>query len=65
VLRFTDRAFTIATSTNPILRFARTRLAPALLPLVMKPPASRRYAFRAVCHRSPNPGTFRFEGDRV
>jgi 2-polyprenyl-6-methoxyphenol hydroxylase-like FAD-dependent oxidoreductase len=48
VLRFTDRAFTIATSTNPILRFARTRLAPALLPLVLKPPASRRYAFRAV-----------------
>jgi 2-polyprenyl-6-methoxyphenol hydroxylase-like FAD-dependent oxidoreductase len=29
VLRFTDRAFTIATSTNPLVRFARTRLAPS------------------------------------
>jgi 2-polyprenyl-6-methoxyphenol hydroxylase-like FAD-dependent oxidoreductase len=28
VLRFTDRAFTIATSTSPVVRFARTRLAP-------------------------------------
>jgi 2-polyprenyl-6-methoxyphenol hydroxylase-like FAD-dependent oxidoreductase len=48
VLRFTDRAFTIATSTNPILRFARTRLAPALIPLALKPPTGRRYAFRAI-----------------
>jgi 2-polyprenyl-6-methoxyphenol hydroxylase-like FAD-dependent oxidoreductase len=48
VLRFTDRAFTIATSTNPILRSARTRLAPALIPLALKPRTGRRYAFRAV-----------------
>ena len=33
VLRFTDRAFTIATSTNPLVRFGRARLAPALIPL--------------------------------
>jgi 2-polyprenyl-6-methoxyphenol hydroxylase-like FAD-dependent oxidoreductase len=46
VLRFTDRAFTIATSTNPILRFARTRLAPMLIPLALKSRTGRRYAFR-------------------
>ena len=48
VLRFTDRAFTIATSTNPILRIARTRVAPALIPLVLKPQTLRGYAFRTV-----------------
>jgi 2-polyprenyl-6-methoxyphenol hydroxylase-like FAD-dependent oxidoreductase len=48
VLEFTDRAFTIATSANPFVRFARTRLAPALIPLVLGPMAARRYAFRTV-----------------
>jgi 2-polyprenyl-6-methoxyphenol hydroxylase-like FAD-dependent oxidoreductase len=48
VLRFTDRAFTVATSTNPFIRFARTRLAPAIIPLVLKPRAARGYAFRTV-----------------
>ena len=48
VLRFTDRAFTIATSTNPAVRFARTRLAPAMIPLLLGPAAVRRYAFRTV-----------------
>jgi 2-polyprenyl-6-methoxyphenol hydroxylase-like FAD-dependent oxidoreductase len=48
VLRFTDRAFTIATSTNPLIRIARTRIAPALVPLVLKPQALRGYAFRTV-----------------
>jgi 2-polyprenyl-6-methoxyphenol hydroxylase-like FAD-dependent oxidoreductase len=48
VLRFTDRAFTIATSTNPIVRFARTRLAPAVIPLALKAKAGRAYAFRTV-----------------
>jgi len=48
VLRFTDRAFTIATSTNPILRIARTRIAPAIIPLVLKPRTMRGYAFRTV-----------------
>lgn len=48
VLRFTDRAFTIATSTNPMLRFARTRLAPALIPLVLKFNTARAYTVRTV-----------------
>jgi 2-polyprenyl-6-methoxyphenol hydroxylase-like FAD-dependent oxidoreductase len=48
VLRFTDRAFTIATSTNPIVRFARTRIAPVIIPRVLKPRIGRSYAFRTV-----------------
>jgi hypothetical protein len=36
VLRFTNRPFTIATSTNPIVRFARGRLASAMLPLAVR-----------------------------
>jgi 2-polyprenyl-6-methoxyphenol hydroxylase-like FAD-dependent oxidoreductase len=52
VLRFTDRAFTIATSTNPVVRFARTRLAPALIPLALKAKTGRAYAFRTVSQLS-------------
>lgn len=48
VLRFTDRAFTVATSTNRVVRFARTRLAPALLPLAFRLRAGRAYAFRTI-----------------
>jgi 2-polyprenyl-6-methoxyphenol hydroxylase-like FAD-dependent oxidoreductase len=48
VLRFTDRAFTIATSTNPILRLTRTRLAPALIRVALTSRTGRRYAFRTV-----------------
>jgi hypothetical protein len=48
VLRFTDRAFTIATSTNPIVRLARTRLGPAVIPLALKARTARAYAFRTV-----------------
>jgi 2-polyprenyl-6-methoxyphenol hydroxylase-like FAD-dependent oxidoreductase len=48
VLRMTDRAFTIATSTNPLVRFARTRVAPAIIPLVLRPKIGRSYAFRTV-----------------
>jgi hypothetical protein len=48
VLRFTDRAFTIATSTNPLVRLARTRIAPVLLPLILKPGAGRAHAFRTI-----------------
>jgi 2-polyprenyl-6-methoxyphenol hydroxylase-like FAD-dependent oxidoreductase len=33
VVRFTDRAFTVATSTNPLVRAFRTRLVPRVLPL--------------------------------
>jgi 2-polyprenyl-6-methoxyphenol hydroxylase-like FAD-dependent oxidoreductase len=48
VLRFSDRAFTIAASTNPIVRFARTRLAPAVIPLALKAGTGRPYAFRTI-----------------
>jgi 2-polyprenyl-6-methoxyphenol hydroxylase-like FAD-dependent oxidoreductase len=48
VLRFTDRAFTIATSTNPIVRYARTRLAPPVIPLALKARTARAHAFRTV-----------------
>lgn len=48
VLRFTDRAFTLATSRNPLLRLVRTRLAPRLAPLVLRLPALRGAAFRIV-----------------
>jgi 2-polyprenyl-6-methoxyphenol hydroxylase-like FAD-dependent oxidoreductase len=48
VLRFTDRIFTLATSTNPVVRFARTRIAPPLIPLAMKVKIARAYAFRTV-----------------
>ncbi|MFG2053111.1 FAD-dependent monooxygenase [Micromonospora sp. NPDC048930] len=48
VLRFTDRAFTVATSTNPLVRFARTRIAPAVLPFVLAPRFVRSAAFRTV-----------------
>jgi 2-polyprenyl-6-methoxyphenol hydroxylase-like FAD-dependent oxidoreductase len=48
VLRFTDRAFSIATSNNPMVRFARTRIAPALIPLALKAKTGRAYLFRTV-----------------
>ncbi|MEH0841166.1 FAD-dependent monooxygenase [Micromonospora sp. CPCC 205711] len=48
VLRFTDRAFTVATSTNPVVRFARTRIAPALVPVLLAPRFVRAAAFRTV-----------------
>jgi len=48
VLRFTDRAFTAATTTNPMVRFARTRLAPALIPVALKAKAGRAYFIRTV-----------------
>jgi 2-polyprenyl-6-methoxyphenol hydroxylase-like FAD-dependent oxidoreductase len=48
VLRFTDRAFTVATSRSPVVRFARTQLAPWLVPLVLRLNAGRAYGFRTV-----------------
>jgi len=48
VLRMSDRAFSIATSTNPMVRFARTRLAPAIIPLALKANRARAYLFRTV-----------------
>ena len=48
VLSFTDRGFRIATSTSPIVRFARTLLAPAVMPLALKAKSVRGYAFRTM-----------------
>jgi 2-polyprenyl-6-methoxyphenol hydroxylase-like FAD-dependent oxidoreductase len=48
VLRLTDRAFTIATSTRPIHRIARTRVAPWLARLASLLPAARAAGFRTV-----------------
>ncbi|MFG2369289.1 FAD-dependent monooxygenase [Streptomyces mirabilis] len=48
VLRFTDRAFTIATSRNPALRLARTQLAPRLIPLALRATGMRGRLFRTV-----------------
>lgn len=48
VLRMSDRAFTIASSTNPVIRFARTRVAPALIPVALKAGSGRAYVWRTV-----------------
>ena len=48
VLRFTDRAFTIATSTNPATRLARTHLAPRLLRLALGSRRGRALGFRTI-----------------
>ena len=48
VLDFTDRAFTIATSRNRIVRMLRTQIAPRLAPLVLRSTRGRAYAFRTL-----------------
>jgi 2-polyprenyl-6-methoxyphenol hydroxylase-like FAD-dependent oxidoreductase len=48
VLRFTDRAFTVATSGGALVRWARTRVVPYLLPLALRLRPGRRLAFRTV-----------------
>lgn len=48
VVRFTDQAFTVATSTNPAVRFARSRVAPLLIPFALKASSARAYVFRTV-----------------
>jgi 2-polyprenyl-6-methoxyphenol hydroxylase-like FAD-dependent oxidoreductase len=48
VLRFTDRAFTIATTRNPLLRLARAQLVPRVAPLVLRPAQVRAVAFRTL-----------------
>ncbi|MEU5721891.1 FAD-dependent monooxygenase [Micromonospora sp. NPDC047738] len=48
VLRLTDRAFTAVTATSPLARFARTRIAPAVLPAVLAARGVRATAFRTV-----------------
>jgi 2-polyprenyl-6-methoxyphenol hydroxylase-like FAD-dependent oxidoreductase len=48
VVRFTDRAFSGATSTNPLVRALRTRLAPRVLPLGLRFGRAVAYGFRTV-----------------
>ncbi|MER5227960.1 FAD-dependent monooxygenase [Streptomyces flaveus] len=48
VLRFTDRAFSIGTSSNLLIRFARTQLAPRLAPLALRATTLRGRVFRTV-----------------
>jgi 2-polyprenyl-6-methoxyphenol hydroxylase-like FAD-dependent oxidoreductase len=48
VLRFTDRLFTVATASNPLLRAVRSRIVPRVLPLALGFRAGRRMAFRTV-----------------
>jgi 2-polyprenyl-6-methoxyphenol hydroxylase-like FAD-dependent oxidoreductase len=48
VLRLTDRAFTVATSTRRAHRFARTRVAPWLARLAALVPPARAAGFRSV-----------------
>jgi hypothetical protein len=48
VVRSTDRAFTVATSTNPLARLMRASVVPRLAPLAMRLPRARAYGFRAV-----------------
>ncbi|GAA4711549.1 hypothetical protein Prum_103020 [Phytohabitans rumicis] len=54
VLRLTNRAFTVATSTNPLIQLARTRLVPAILPLAARANTGRAYAFRAISQLATN-----------
>ncbi|HEX6337665.1 MAG TPA: FAD-dependent monooxygenase [Jiangellaceae bacterium] len=48
VLRFTDRAFTAGTSTNPLVRFVRVQIIPRLLLLVVGPRRARKLGFRTI-----------------
>jgi 2-polyprenyl-6-methoxyphenol hydroxylase-like FAD-dependent oxidoreductase len=48
VVRFTDRAFAVATSANPILRAIRTRLVPRMLPLALRFDRALAYGFRTI-----------------
>jgi 2-polyprenyl-6-methoxyphenol hydroxylase-like FAD-dependent oxidoreductase len=48
VVRFSDRAFTVATSANPLVRVLRTRLAPRVLPLALRFDRAVGAGFRTV-----------------
>jgi 2-polyprenyl-6-methoxyphenol hydroxylase-like FAD-dependent oxidoreductase len=48
VVRFTDWAFSAATSANPLVRTARTRLLPRVLPLVLRTGRPAGAGFRIV-----------------
>jgi 2-polyprenyl-6-methoxyphenol hydroxylase-like FAD-dependent oxidoreductase len=48
VVRFTDRAFSAATSTGPLVRALRTWLVPRVLPLALRFDAGLAYGFRTI-----------------
>jgi 2-polyprenyl-6-methoxyphenol hydroxylase-like FAD-dependent oxidoreductase len=48
VVRFTDRAFSVATSTSPLLHALRTRLVPRMLPLALRFDRTVASGFRTV-----------------
>jgi hypothetical protein len=48
VVRFTDWAFSAATSANPLVRTARTRLLPRVLPRLLRSGRGAGYGFRVV-----------------
>jgi hypothetical protein len=48
VVRFTDRAFAAATSTNPLVRTLRSRLVPRMVPLALRFDRAVAYGFRTV-----------------
>jgi 2-polyprenyl-6-methoxyphenol hydroxylase-like FAD-dependent oxidoreductase len=48
VLRFTDRAFTAATSHHPLIRAVRSHIVPRVVPVALRFRTGRRLAFRTV-----------------
>jgi hypothetical protein len=46
VVRFTDRAFAISTSTNPLINALRTQVIPRVLPLALRLDRALAYGFR-------------------
>jgi 2-polyprenyl-6-methoxyphenol hydroxylase-like FAD-dependent oxidoreductase len=48
VLRFTDRAASVATSNSRFVRLMRTRIVPRLLPLLLRIRRGRAFAFRTL-----------------
>jgi 2-polyprenyl-6-methoxyphenol hydroxylase-like FAD-dependent oxidoreductase len=48
VVRFTDRAFSVATSTNPLTGALRTQLVPRILPLGLRLDRAVAYGFRTI-----------------
>jgi 2-polyprenyl-6-methoxyphenol hydroxylase-like FAD-dependent oxidoreductase len=50
----TDRAFTAVTSNTTFARFVRTKVIPAVVPVLLHLPAVRRFAFRTVSQIAVN-----------
>ncbi|WP_197522483.1 FAD-dependent monooxygenase [Occultella aeris] len=48
VLRMTNRAFRVATSSNPVLRYVRPRVVAVAAPLVLRLGVLRKVGFRAI-----------------